>query len=242
PTLISKRCVSRNDWYCVLHSAQSAKWSYSASISVPVNVPSRYGENNCFACGHRSSAILPVPLMASPLPFYPLQKPAAAHSLSPPVRSTPVHPQLRAHTVPVVAATLLCRVSGATSPCPAKSPAPRRSPRRTSLPDRGESAWCDMAPPASAAPLPLAAAPRGAQRCQRESRCDRSAPPASRFPRVPIHPIRPAQSKSPAPCAGTTTVYDSPPRAVRCDRSMSSNSTRRETASSRETISGRHPA
>ena len=54
--------------------------------------------------------------------------------------------------------------------------------------------------------------------------------------------IPPAQSRSLAPCAGTTIAAGLPPRAARCGRSTSSGSTRRENASCRETLSERRLA
>src|SRR5450631_1754874 len=184
--------------------------------------------------------------MNSPRPFYPLQQPGSSNARSAhrvlPERSTPVHFQLRAHTAPAFAAVRLCRVSAAISPFPAKSPAPRQSLRTTSLPDRAKSASSGRAPEPSSTLPPPDAALRDAPRCQTENPHDRSAPPASHFPRGSVRPIPPAQSKSLSPYAGTTTADGSPPHAARCGRSMSLNSIRRENVSSREILSGRHPA
>src|SRR5947209_8718036 len=116
---------------------------------MPVTAPSRYGENSCFTWEHFSSdvflrLVFPVPIMASPRPFYPLQLPVTALVLNRDWIS-PVRFLLRAHTPPAFAAALACRGSAGISLFPAKSPAPRQFLHTTFLPDPAGSKLCDTA-------------------------------------------------------------------------------------------------
>src|SRR5216684_3442555 len=179
--------------------------------------------------------------MASPRLFYPLQQPVTPNSLLPPAWSAPVLRRPRAHTAPAAASARAALASISISPCPVRSAESRQSLHTTFLPDRAESALCGRVPPLSSIPHRPAAAPPGAPHYQTANRADRSSRSASLHPALQIHPRPPAQSKSPAPCAGTTTASGSPPHAAQSGRSTFSNSTRRGTVSSRETLSGTHP-
>ena len=161
---------------------------------MPVTAPSRYGENNCFTWEHFSSdvfllLVFPVPIMASPRPFYPLQLPVTARVVLNREHLIPARFLLRAHTTPVVAAVLAGRGSAGTSPSPAKSPAPRQFPHTTFLPDRAGSASCDTALELSLTLLPPGPALRDGPRYRRGNRHDRSKPVAGRARRGQAFPI-----------------------------------------------------
>src|SRR5579863_2247375 len=99
-------CVSRRDSYSALHAAHPDQCSCSASISVPVTMPSRYGEKSCFASAQRSWVVLSMPLFPNWLmdlpPLSPQQKPVPAppelllstDDYPAPAGSRPVRPDL----------------------------------------------------------------------------------------------------------------------------------------------------
>src|ERR1700678_3365423 len=111
-----------------------------------------------------------------------------------------------------------------------KSPKLPQSPRKTFLPNRGESKLSGRAQEPVAKPAPPPPRLRHGRTFQTRTRLDR---PVVLHRKNRTHRHRLDQSVFPAPCAGTTSVADSPLRARRCDKSRSSGWILRENVSFR---------